>query len=317
MNLFSSAEIGTERFDGQSNYDGQPLQAQWYLAAFKETKGDTRSQGAAHVIAHTLETTGKYTPGRWLYVDLCYKGGSEGYMNLGKKVAGSIADATGVAVEQFSTTGNELKGKIVAVRVTVQPEEKDEATGEVTKKARNNVAGIMPASQIETLRAEHDAKFGTSAAPAASKPATQKPAAAPVDHSTPAAFAAQTPAQAPAAAPAQAAPAAFAQQPWTGAPAADAAPVAPPVAAAAPAVTPVPTWESEGYIQHPGSEPHCYKGQDVKVKADFNAELAAAHAAAQAPVAAPAVPTAPDVPAVAAAPAAGAPPWAGGVPVAQ
>lgn len=297
MSIFSRATLGTEdRFDGQSTFDGQPLQPQWYAVAVKETKPDVRSNGTAKVIAHVLETTGKYTPGRWLYLDMCYEGQNEGYVALGRKIAGSIMDATGV--NDLTLTGAELKGKLMAVRVTLQPEEKDPDTNEVTRKARNNVAGIMPMAQLEALRAEHDAKFGTETKTA--KPKTDsKPAvsAVKVPTETPAAFAqaAAAPVTAPADTGVAEVPAAFAQQPYLP-PAEEAAPAvtAPPVvevpAVAAPVIAPVapaPTWQTDGWTQHPSSEPHCYKGQEAKLKTEVDAALAALHAATNATQGAP------------------------------
>ncbi|QYC96666.1 hypothetical protein [Stenotrophomonas phage BUCT627] len=311
--IFSRANIAAdERFDGQSTFDGKPLDPQWYAVSFLETKVDTRNNGAAKVIAHKLETTGKYSPGRWLFLDLCFEGGNEGYMALGRKIAGSIMEATNV--DNLSLTGAELAGKMMAVRVTVQ--ESTQTNDDGSKKLRNNVVGIMPVSQLEALRAEHDAKFGTAVKTSgkASEPAKQN--STPTGTLPPPSFGGAAPAQD---APAPAAdtgvaevPAAFAQQPWNkpeeaAAPAQ--APVAPPVEAPAPvaAPAPAPTWQTDGWTQHPSSEPHCYKGQVCKTKAEVDAELAAAHAAAHA---APVAPAAPSAPAPEATPAAGAPPWA-------
>lgn len=68
---------------------------------------------------------------------------------------------------------------------------------------------------------------------------------------------------------------------------------------------------ADGWLQHPGSEPHFYKGQEVKLKADVAAMYPAPVTTAPAIPAAPAAPAIPDAPA---APAANAnpavPSWA-------
>ena len=225
-----------------------------------------------------------------MFEQLNLKNNNPQTVEIAQKQLSAICHAVGVLKPQKS---EELHGKPLKVRVGTKP-----ASGGYD--AGNKITSYKNINEkVDVAGGDAGAASFGAGAPAAPAGFTAGTPAAPAAAGAPSGAPAQpwaTGAAAAAAAPAPAEPAAPAAPP--------APPAAPPAAPAAPH-DPMTAALADGWVRHPSSPPHMYKGQEVKLDADVLALYPA-------PVAAPAVPEAPAAPP--APPAAGAPtappPWA-------
>lgn len=311
---FTKKDAGDKRFDGSMDGDFTPIPSQWYAGIIEKTDDiKPTNDGAGTYLPTTWALTGKHHAGRKVFLNIG-RSGSEGFVNMGNGILGSILDA--LNMEGFQSFA-QVMNKPMAILVKLIPEELEADGVTVKRKAKNEIKGILPFAQLEKLRAEYAEKHPNGDSPAAKKTvkavaATDIPDTAGWDDEP----AAGTTAVAEPVASAQA-PAQFQEQPWNDKEKATTVvtDVPPPAVeeVAAPAV--VEAWEANGWIQHPKSPAHVYKGKEAKTKAEVNAFYAAeAEKAKRAAAEAAAAKAAPDVPDLGVPPVEdageGIPPWA-------
>lgn len=256
---------------------GDPLPTGWYNVAIDESEMKPTNDGAGTYLKLRFDVLDGQFKGRKLWEQLNLKNANAQTVEIAQKQLSAICHAVGVLKPAKS---EELHGIPLKVRVGQKKAEGGyDAGNKITSYKNVNEKVDMAGGDAGA------AAFGA-ASPGAPPPADNAqpwaapPAAAAVDTAPPA-------------------------------PTPPAPPVPAPAAPAAPAVAhdPIAAAEADGWIQHPSSPTHMYKGQDVKTKD----ELAAMFPAPAAPAVpeAPAVPPAPPVDAAAAAAATTAPPpWA-------
>lgn len=255
---------------------GDPLPTGWYNVAIDESEMKPTTEGTGSYLKLRFDVLDGQYKGRKIWEQLNLRNPNAQTVEIAQKQLSAICHAVGVLKPAKS---EELHNKPLKVRVGQKP-----ASGGYD--AGNKITAY------KNINEQVDTAGGDSAAGAAAFGAGPPP---PAQASQP--WAEGAAAQAAGAPPADGAPPA---QQWT--PPAPEAPAAP-----AAAHDPVAAAKADGWIDHPSSPPHMYKGQEVKTR-----EEVAAMYPAPAPSAPPAPPVAPPAPPAAdAAAAQGAPPpWA-------
>jgi hypothetical protein len=291
---------------------GEPIPDAWYIAMIDESEikptKDSATTGGAYLNLRFNILDGEYK-GRKLFSRFNIRNANPTAQEIGYKQLSAVAHAVGVLMVQDSQL---LHGIPLKVKVKIRPAQLDPVTKAVIYEANNEITTYKNINEATPgpvgvpgngpgAPAGGFAGFGALAAPNPAAFGSPPPAAV----AAPAGFAGfSAPAVAPVAAPAFAAPAPVAAPAFV-----------PPAPAPAPAFVPpapAPVFPPEGWLQHPQSAAHFYKGTEVLTEAELRGRMQP-----PAPAPAPAAPAfvAPPLAAPAAAPVAAAaqslaPPWA-------
>jgi hypothetical protein len=244
------------------------LPSGWQNAAITDTemKPTADGQGQYLWLEHTI-IDGPYK-GRKVFNNLNIVNPNPATVEIAYKTLSAICKAVGVG--GFGST-TEIMNRQLKIKIKKRDGRKDETTGKEYD-ASNEVKGYDHINSDHPL--EHTVKAGGVAGAPQGQPVWANQGAS-----------------SPTAAPPVAAGPALGQQPWQQPP-----PPAPPLAAppappAPPAVDPLIAAQGDGWVQHPSSAVHFYRGQEVVTTDDLRARYAA-------PLAPPAIPAAPPVPGV-------------------
>lgn len=268
----------------------------WYNFKIDESEMKPTKDGAGSYLKLRFEVLDGQYVGRKVYTNLNLRNSNVQTVEIAQKQLSAICHAVGVLRPGKSEElhGIPLKAKLKVRKGGGDYEDQNDFTAYKNINEQVDLAGGTPAGEVTS-------PFGGAVEGAPAQPWTNGAAAG---------LAGDKPADPPA-------------QPWSppaaetpAVPAAPVVPEAPAVPAApAPVHDPIAAAVADGWIQHPSSPTHHYRGQEV-VETE---QLAGKYPAPAAPTA-PVVPAAPAAPAIPAAPAAGtgapsdaqaaAPPWA-------